>query len=172
MLCRIGQSRDTLLRRTAVIKISRSFLILATASAIAAAFAQGNPSTRAAKDSGPNIVISETPPYDCGGTERIESIAGKVTGVAPAQYRLTIYAQGCNGVLYVQPTIASPLTDIGSDGAFEANIHLGHTYYVLLVAPAYKPKPELTGIPQPGGDVIAVAKVRGRGAPAGSEKKK
>jgi len=156
-----------------VVKLSRSFLILINASAmVAVALAQGNQSTRAAKDAGPNIAITEAPPYDCGGTEKIEAIAGKVSGVVPAQYRLTIYAQGCNGTLYVQPTIQSPLTDIGSDGAFEANIHLGHMYYVLLVPPTYRPRAELTGVPQKGGDILFVAEIRGRGAPAAAGGKK
>jgi hypothetical protein len=156
-----------------VVKLSKSLLILINASAmVAVALAQGNQSTRAAKEAGPNVAITEAPPYDCGGTEKIEAIKGKVTGVAPAQYKLTIYAQGCNGTLYVQPTIASPLTDIGSDGGFEANIHLGHMYYVLLVPPTYKPKAEFTGVPQEGGDILFVAEVRGRDTPAPTGGKK
>jgi hypothetical protein len=112
----------------------------------------------------PRIEITEVPSYDCGGAEKSESIAGRVTGVEPKRYRLVIYSHACNGVFYVQPTVAAPFTHLDSDGAFDSYIHLGHTYYVLLVKAdaAFKPKPQMTEVPEKGGDIVAVAKVRGR----------
>ena len=138
---------------------------------VAVAFAQGNESKPGAKSGGPKIEILEAPPYDCGGPDRTESISGKVAGAAAPEYRVAIYSLSCNGTLYVQPTIAAPLTNIAPDGSFEANVHLGQAYYVLLVSPAYKPQAELTQVPQKGSDIIAVAKTRGRGAPANGGKK-
>ena len=112
----------------------------------------------------PRIEITEVPSYDCGGVEKSESIAGRVTGVEPQRYRLVIYSHACNGVLYVQPTVAAPFTNLDPDGAFDSYIHLGHTYYVLLVKAhaAFKPKPKMTEVPEKGGDIVAMAKVRGR----------
>ena len=153
-------------------KFSGHFLrVLIASAAVAMALAQTNERNRTAKDGGPEIVVTDAPPYDCGGPDKMDSIAGKVTGVTPNEYRITIYAQACNGIMYVQPTVASPVTDIGSEGSFEATIHLGQTYYVLLVRPTYKPPAELTRAPQKCGDVLAVARVHGRGAPGDAQKK-
>ena len=148
-----------------------SLRVLIASAGVAIALAQTNERNRTAKDGGPEIAVTDAPPYDCGGPDKMDSIAGKVSGVPPAEYRITIYAQACNGIMYVQPTAASPLTDIGSGGSFEAAIHLGQTYYILLVRPTYKPPAQITHVPQKGADVLAVARVRGRGAPGDAEKK-
>ena len=67
------------------------------------------------------------------------------------------------GVLYVQPTVAAPLTAV-ANGTFSSYIHLGHTYHVLLVKSSFKPKPEIgeADLPRVGGDVIAIVKVPGK----------
>lgn len=146
-------------------------LLLIVAVLCALAFAQREPGKASPKGTSPKIEFTEVPAYDCGGPDRSDSIAGKVSGVTPANYRLVIYAHACNGVLYVQPTIAAPLTRIAEDGTFNSYIHLGHTYYVLLVAPTYKPKPELSQMPGVGGDILAVGRVRARGSPDDGAKK-
>lgn len=109
------------------------------------------------------IELTDTPPQDCGGPTKQASIAGKITGPVAADHRILIYAAACNGILYVQPTIAAPMTAI-ADGTFNSYIHLGHTYYVLLVKNTYKPKPEIseTDLPRIGGEVAAMVKVPGK----------
>jgi hypothetical protein len=136
----------------------------------ALAFAQNNQSKSSPKGAAAKVEITEAPAYDCGGVDKLDSIAGKVTGVR-GDYRVVIYAHACNGVLYVQPTIAAPFTRIAEDGSFDAYIHLGHTYYVLLVTPDYKPKPELSQVPAVGGDVLAVGRIRARGGNGEGAKK-
>jgi len=135
-------------------------LVIVAAAVAPQADGQGHPG------GAPRIEITEVPSYSCGGVEPLESIAGRVTGVEPKRYRLVIYSLACNGILYVQPTVAAPFTNLDSDGAFDSIIHLGTTYYVLLVKAdaAFKPKPQMTEaeVPGKGGDIVAVAKVRGR----------
>ncbi|MBV9500806.1 MAG: hypothetical protein JO138_15650 [Acidobacteriaceae bacterium] len=54
-----------------------------------------------------------------------------------------------------------PFDHDNSDGSFSANIYLGQTYYAALVKPAFKPE-RLTAPPQQGGDIVLIAKVRGK----------
>jgi len=110
----------------------------------------------------PKIEITDVPSADCGGPVKTELIAGKVTIASGEGYRVVIYSQACDGVLYVQPTVMAPLTSIDSRGSFDAYIHLGQTYYVLLVKPDFKPKPQITDIPERGGSIISVVSVRGK----------
>jgi hypothetical protein len=109
------------------------------------------------------IAVTEVPPQDCGGPIKQATIAGTVTGSVAPDERILIYAAACNGVLYVQPTVAASLTTV-LDGKFNSYIHLGHTYYVILVKSSFKPKPEMgeADVPRVGGDVIAIAKVPGK----------
>jgi hypothetical protein len=108
------------------------------------------------------LEMSETPSADCGGPDKSEPISGRILGVTPKEYRLLIYAHACNGVLYVQPTVAAPLVNIDAEGKFDTFIHLGQTYYLLLVDPGYKPKAEITEVPEKGGGIAAMFKVAGK----------
>jgi len=136
--------------------------VAAITALVLAAGAAGQAQKQGSPSSGPRIEFTEIPPADCGGPDRTDLIAGKVIGAAPRQFRLTIYAAACNGVLYIQPTVAAPFTNINSDGSFDAYIHLGLTYYVLLVKAGFKPEPQSTAVPEEGGDIVLVAKVHGK----------
>ena len=109
------------------------------------------------------IEITDVPPQDCGGPTKQATIAGKVVGSVSSDQRIVVYSAACNGVLYVQPTAAAPFTRL-SEGLFNSYIHLGHTYYVLLVKDSFKPKPEISeaDVPLVGGEVVAIAKVPGK----------
>lgn len=136
-----------------------AWLVLMLGVALGAAGVQGQ-GTRAAAS---RIAITEVPPQDCGGPNKQATIAGTVSGLVAADERILIYAAACNGVLYVQPTVAASFTTV-MDGKFNSYIHLGHTYYVLLVKSSFKPKAEMgeADVPSVGGEVIAVAKVPGK----------
>src|SRR5262245_52218036 len=93
----------------------------------------------------PSISITEVPPYDCGGPDKQAPIAGKVSGIPSGQendYRVVIYSQTCDDAFYVQPTVANPYTRL-TRGEWNAHIHLGHTYWALLVNKSFKPKPKI-----------------------------
>jgi hypothetical protein len=94
----------------------------------------------------PRLEIFSAPQYDCGGPEKTATLAGKVDGEKPEQYVVILYSQGCNGTAYIQPTAASPKTRVSPTGDFRAEIHLGTTYYALLVKPDAKTefKPQVT----------------------------
>jgi hypothetical protein len=92
----------------------------------------------------PQIVVTERPPYDPKGDRNSKaSIAGKVSGVRPQDYRIVIYSLTLLGTWYVQPTAASPKTPIGPDGSWRADIHSGMKYAILLVPPNF-PAPATT----------------------------
>ncbi|MDQ6830210.1 MAG: hypothetical protein M3081_15240 [Gemmatimonadota bacterium] len=110
----------------------------------------------------PKIEFSEVPSYDCGGPDKTETFAGRVTGIAPSQVRLVIYAQACNGMLYVQPREDRRIIRPTDQGGFDIQSHLGHVYYVLVTKPTYAAQNQLTDVPEKGGDIIAVFSVSGK----------
>jgi len=97
-----------------------------------------------------------------GGSERLEMIAGRVVGAQPDQ-RIVVYARSSVGVWWVQPLTTQPFTAIGADATWSNTIHLGIQYAALLVQPGYRPPDTTEVLPRPGGDVIAVATVKGTG---------
>jgi hypothetical protein len=110
----------------------------------------------------PKIEFTTIPQRDCGGPVRRELIAGKVSGVMPGQYKLVIYSEACNRVLYIEPDARTPFTTINSDGTFNTYIYLGEIYYAMLVKLDFKPEPQLPTPPQKGRDIILVAAVPGK----------
>lgn len=114
------------------------------------------PGTNAA----PTIVINQIPPADAGGPNRVEPIAGRVTGLRAGQ-RLVLFAR--SGVWWIQPTSEEPFTAIQPDATWKTSIHLGTEYAALLVEPGYRPSATLDELPEVGGAVAARAIVKGTG---------
>ena len=50
-----------------------------------------------------------------------------------------------------------------ADSTWSNTIHLGTQYAALLVGPGYRPPDRTDSLPQPGGDIVAVASVKGTG---------
>jgi hypothetical protein len=87
-------------------------------------------------------------------------ISGHVEGALPGQ-SIIVFTR--TNVWYVQPFRKQPITTIRPDGTWSALIHLGFDYAVLLVSRGYQPPPTFPTLPQPGGDVLAVATAHGTG---------
>ena len=107
-----------------------------------------------------SIEFSRIPPAAQGGRERVDTIAGRVTGAQPGQ-RIVVYAR--SGPWWVQPWPDQPFLTIEPDTAWSTTTHLGYQYAALLVDPSYQPPPTLDVAPTQGGSVIAVKIVNGVG---------
>lgn len=105
----------------------------------------------------PRIEITLVPPKG-GGPDRVDRIAGTVSGADIRACKVVIFALG-GGTWYVQPYTASPFTSIGRDGKWANDTHLGSEYAALLVEPSYKPPPTTSTLPEVGGDVLAIVRV-------------
>jgi len=110
---------------------------------------------------GPEIIIVQVPPAEAeGGPEKSALIAGVVSGVAPADFRVVIYSYTDHW--YVQPFIGSELTGIDSGGRWDNETHLGKQYAALLVKPSFAPPTVCDALPSSGGDVVASVIVNGK----------
>ena len=108
----------------------------------------------------PAIEFTVVPEAAFGGSGRRVPIGGRVTGAQPGQL-IVLFAR--SGVWWVQPLTNEPFTKIGADSSWTNTTHLGTEYAALLVGPGYRPPDRINALPQPGGDVIAVASVKGTG---------
>ena len=111
--------------------------------------------------SGPSISVIGVPHAGRGGEYPAEPIAGNVKGVSFGAHKVVVYAFA-GGTWWVQPTAASPFTDIDGSGDWQTITHLGSTYAVLLVKSSYKPSATTTDVPKVGGDVVAVKLIQGK----------
>jgi len=111
--------------------------------------------------SGPSIQITEMPPADMGGVIKIDHIKGRVTGAQSNQV-VVLYAR--SGAWYVQPWADKPFTTIAADSTWSNETHLGTEYAALLVDAEYKPTPRSDVLPSAGGQIVAVATVKGEGS--------
>lgn len=114
------------------------------------------------RDVTPSIEFSKIPPAAQGGRERIDSIAGRVTGYRPGQ-QIVIYAR--SGTWWVQPWPERPFIPIHADSTWSTETHLGFEYAALLVEPDYHPPPTMDVAPTQGGSVVLVKIVKGTGTP-------
>ena len=114
-------------------------------------------------DRGPSIEFSKIPPAAQGGRERVDSIAGRVTGARTGQ-QVVIYAR--SGTWWVQPWPDRPFIPIHADSTWSSDTHLGFEYAALLVEPDYHPPPTMDVAPSQGGSVVLVKIVKGTGTPA------
>jgi len=104
----------------------------------------------------PTITITSVPTDPPGESMASDPIKGTVSGGNPKEQKVVIYALGGDR-WWVQPTAASPLTDIEEDGKWESATHGGTTFAVLLVKSSYEAKATLDTIPAVGGDILAKA---------------
>src|SRR4051812_37754855 len=117
---------------------------------------------RSSSDSKPVIEFTEVPVAGAGGPGRMTSISGKTFG-AGAGDMIVLYAKSQRW--WVQPFADKPLTPVGSDGTWTTKIHLGTEYAALLVHPGFHPPAVSDTLPAQGGDVLAVATVKGKDSP-------
>ena len=90
-------------------------------------------------------VIGELPlPAAQGGRERVDEIAGRVSGARPGQ-QIVVYAR--SGPWWVQPWPDKPFIPIKADGTWSTPTHLGFEYAALLVDPGYHPPPTIDTAP-------------------------
>jgi hypothetical protein len=102
----------------------------------------------------PNIQITEIPPRGAGA-ERVETIAGTVSGVKINECKVVVFAR--TDTWYVQPYVASSDTFINEDNTWRTDTHLGSQYAALLVKNSYMPPSRTGRLPEVGGRVLAIA---------------
>jgi hypothetical protein len=111
---------------------------------------------------GPSIEFSRVPQADEGGRDKHDIIEGRVTGVRPGQ-QIVLYAR--SGKWWLQPLVNQPFTKIQPDAKWINATHLGTEYAALLVEPGFRPPAAIDALPARGGDVAAVAIVKGQSSP-------
>jgi len=111
---------------------------------------------------GPTIQFTKIPPAAQGGRERVDTIAGRVSGAHPGQ-QIVIYAR--SGPWWVQPWPDKPFIPVQADSTWGTSTHLGFEYAAMLVDQGYHPPPTMDVAPTLGGSVAAVSIVKGTGAP-------
>jgi len=111
---------------------------------------------------GPTVQFTKIPPAAQGGRERVDTIAGRVTGARPGQ-QIVIYAR--SGPWWVQPWPDKPFIPIQADSTWGTSTHLGFEYAAMLIDPGYNPPPTMDVAPTQGGSVVTVSIVKGTGAP-------
>jgi hypothetical protein len=110
----------------------------------------------------PVIEFTKIPPAAQGGRERVDTIAGRVTGARAGQ-QIVIYAR--SGPWWVQPWPDKPFIPIQPDSTWSTPTHLGFEYAAMLVDPSYKPTSTMDVAPSQGDAVAAVTIVKGVGPP-------
>jgi hypothetical protein len=106
----------------------------------------------------PLITFSKIPPSDQGGPNKLETIEGHVTGARPGQ-QIVLFAKA--GPWWVQPMANQPFTKISPDSNWKNLTHLGTEYAALLVDQSYRPHATMDALPVAGGEIAAVATVKG-----------
>jgi hypothetical protein len=106
----------------------------------------------------PVIEFSTVPEAGEGGPGRLVKIAGRVQNARNGQ-RIVLYAR--SGGWWVQPLANEPFTAIQSDGSWRNDTHVGTEYAALLVDAEYRPAARADRLPDLGGQVAAIATVKG-----------
>ena len=106
----------------------------------------------------PHIDFTRVPPAEVSRTDKLDIIQGRVIGARPDQ-QIVLYAR--TGAWWVQPLSNSPLTKLQADSTWINSTHLGLEYAALLVEPGYRPQRMMSALPDLGGDVAAIATVKG-----------
>ena len=132
---------------------NKVFILIVSATVALAPLASAQTKKEDTNQADPNIRITQTPPKG-GGPDRMEAIAGTVSGVNSKDCRVVIFALG-GDTWYVQPYVASPYTEIKEDGRWENDTHLGSKYGALLVKRAYQPPATARTLPTVGGEILA-----------------
>jgi hypothetical protein len=106
----------------------------------------------------PSIEFVTVPEAGDGGPQRLVKIEGRVRGARPGQ-RIVLYAR--SGGWWVQPLANEPFTTIQSDGSWRNDTHIGTEYAAILADVEYQPAPRADVLPEAGGQIAAVATVKG-----------
>ncbi len=106
----------------------------------------------------PSIEFTRVPPAGEGSQERMEPIAGHVTGARPGE-RIVLFSR--SGRWWVQPFDDKPYTTIQADSTWKTSVHPGSAYAALLVDSGFRPPPTVNTLPGTGGPVLATAIVKG-----------
>jgi hypothetical protein len=109
----------------------------------------------------PSIEFTTIPKADAGGPAVLAPVAGRAKGVRPNQ-RIVLFTRSDQG-WWVQPFRSRPFTGIERDATWKNSIHLGQEYAALLVDADYRPPATAESLPERGGGIVAVARVRGSG---------
>lgn len=112
------------------------------------------------------IEITKIPPWDIGGAETRDDIAGRVIGEVDEGWRVIVYARAYES-WFIQPTAAAK-HPIGANNTWTTWTHLGEHYAALLVTKDYVPITRLDMLPREGGAVLSRAIVEGSRADAKS----
>lgn len=112
---------------------------------------------------GPVIEFTRVPPAEWGRTDKLDIIQGRVIGARPGQ-QIVLYAR--TETWWLQPLYNAPFTKVQPNASWINSTHLGSEYAAVLVEPGYRPEAMLQALPAPGGDVAAIATVKGE--PPGS----
>jgi hypothetical protein len=96
-------------------------------------------------------------PAEGGGPDRMETIAGTVSGATFKDFKVVIFCR--TNTWYVQPYVNAPYTSIDARGKWTTETHLGVEYAALLVEPSYKPPATTDTLPEVGGAVAAITTV-------------
>jgi hypothetical protein len=111
---------------------------------------------------GPPIEFTKIPVSTAGGLDKMDTIAGTVTGVCPEQ-RNVFYAQS-GGRWWMQPFARDPLfSKIQGDSQWKNATHLGEEV-ALLLDPSDSPPHAIESPPAASGAVASVAVVKGQTA--------
>jgi hypothetical protein len=113
-------------------------------------------------NAGPSIEFSRVPQADEGGRDKHDIIEGHVVGARPGQ-QIVLYAR--SGKWWLQPLADHPFTKIQSNAKWINATHLGTEYAALLVEPGFRPPAAADVLPGRGGEVAAVAIVKGQASP-------
>jgi|ERR1051325_2170368 hypothetical protein len=101
-------------------------------------------------------------PSSGGGPDHLETIAGVVSGINVKECDCRIVLYSLSDQYWVQPFADNPYTELLPDNSFEADIHLGQSYYALLVKKSYRAPARLAQLPDVGGEVIVIASVKAK----------
>jgi hypothetical protein len=88
----------------------------------------------------------------------MDIIEGRVTG-GDSKFQLVLYAR--SGKWWIQPIVEDPFTTIRPDATWTNSTHLGTDYAAMLVRGGFRPATTLDEMPAPGGQIVAVATVKG-----------
>lgn len=105
-----------------------------------------------------SIEFTRVPPAEVGRTDKLDVIQGRVSGAHVGQ-QIVLYAKA--GAWWLQPLSSLPFTKIQPDSSWINSTHRGSEYAALLVEPGYHPQVMMDMLPEPGGDVVAVATAEG-----------
>ena len=109
-------------------------------------------------DARPSIEFTRVPPAEVSRTDKLDIIQGRVIGARPGQ-QIVLYSK--TGTWWLQPLSTLPFTKIQPDSNWINSTHLGSEYAALLVEPGYRPQAMMNALPNPGGDVAAIATAKG-----------